>query len=371
MSVRNEIQLRATSSIIKYNYNGILLVAPRVGKSKIIIDALLESDFESITIIAPYNSILDSWRTEISKWGESLSDRIKLVNQRSLKPEHKSDILICDECHRLSENQVKNINSLNFPNILGATGTLSSSSRKTIKPLLKKTIFKYSIREAIEDRIIANYNITVVTLPLNNKDKYVESGTKKKRFFTTEEGQYSYLTKQFNKFRILAHKNPKLENIKYAYAGKRSRFIYSSKSKLELANKVIESVPGKKLIFSVLTDIADKLSNKSYHSKIHSKERELNLQEFKEGKFNKLSVCGMLSMGFTDKNLKIGIFHQLQSSEEEAQQKIMRMCNYVAEGVDAEIYILAYENTVDIDWVHKALEPFDKSKIKYESWRNF
>lgn len=368
---RNKIQQEATNSIVKNNYKGILLVAPRVGKSKIIIDALLQSDFNKITIIAPFNSILESWETEIGKWGEELREKVILVNQRSIEKEHLSDILICDECHTLSENQVKTIKKLGFKSILGATGTLSKDSRKKINPILKKIIHRYSIKEAIRDKIISNYNITVITLPLDNKDKYIESGTKKKKFNVTEFQQYNYLTKQFNKFKILAFKRPELENVKYAYAGKRSRFLYGAKSKIELAKSVINSIKDKKLIFTTLTDVADSLSPFSYHSKIPPKQLDQVLEDFKDNKFDKLSVCGMLSMGFTDKQLKVGIFHQLQSSEEAAQQKIMRMCNYVEEGVDADIYILAYENTVDIDWINKALEPFNKTKIKYENWRNY
>lgn len=47
------------------------------------------------------------------------------------------------------------------------------------------------------------------------------------------------------------------------------------------------------------------------------------------------------------------------------------MCNYVNEDTVAHIFITAYENTVDADWVEKALLPFDHSKIKYLNYRNY
>lgn len=69
-------------------------------------------------------------------------------------------------------------------------------------------------------------------------------------------------------------------------------------------------------------------------------------------------------------NLKVGVFHQLQSSQEAAAQKILRMCNFVEEDVIAKIYILAYEGTVDMNWTEKALEGLDQRKISYLDYRN-
>ena len=348
------------------------MVSPRVGKSKIIIDALSSLD-GSILIVAPFNSILDAWEIEIQKWNKSLRERITLVNQRSITNDHRRDILICDECHTLSEAQIKKILSLKFKSILGSTGTLSDSSRKALKPIIKDIIYEYSIKQAIQDGIISNYSIKVITCQLDNKNKYVPAGTVKKPFLTTEIGAYNYYTKQFNFFKVLGYKDRtgKYDNIKYMYAGKRARLLYSTNSKLEITKNVINKLNDKKLVFTVLTDTADKLSKYSYHSKIKAADRESNLARFKRSRKGLLSVCGMLSMGFTDKKLKIGIFHQLQSSEEQAQQKIMRMCNFVEEGIDAEIYILVYENTVDMDWLQKALAPFDQNKIEYDTFRNW
>lgn len=49
----------------------------------------------------------------------------------------------------------------------------------------------------------------------------------------------------------------------------------------------------------------------------------------------------------------------------------MRMCNYVDDDVIAQIFITVFENTVDDDWVEKALQPFNKDKIKYLSHKKF
>lgn len=62
--------------------------------------------------------------------------------------------------------------------------------------------------------------------------------------------------------------------------------------------------------------------------------------------------------------MKTAIFHQLTSSQEETVQKVLRTMN-MEDGKTAKIYIFAYKNTVDEDWVKKALSMFDKNKIKW------
>ena len=64
-------------------------------------------------------------------------------------------------------------------------------------------------------------------------------------------------------------------------------------------------------------------------------------------------------------NLKIGVFHQIQSSEETAIQKVLRLCNLEQVDEVAKIYIFYYNNTVDEQWVEKAIQGFNPSKIKY------
>jgi len=54
----------------------------------------------------------------------------------------------------------------------------------------------------------------------------------------------------------------------------------------------------------------------------------------------------------------------MKSSEESAIQKVMRMCN-VEENEIAEIYITYFINTIDEEWVKKALSGLNPEKIIY------
>jgi superfamily II DNA or RNA helicase len=356
-SIRNRIQKEATQAIIQNKFNGIIYVSPRVGKSKIVVDAIKKLKSKKILITAPYNTILDSWTTEFEKWDVNTTN-ITLINQRSLSKINVEEYhyIISDEVHTLSEAQIEILQ--NATKILGLTGSLSKESKKILKDTLSlEPIFTFSVEEAIDAGIVSDYVVYLVPVTLDNKDKYIEAGTAKQKFYTTEYANYQYLTSQFDKFKRLSWNNKKFEAVKMQFASKRASMLYNAKSKIEKAISVIAKHQ-RCLIFTARTEIAD-LFAKSYHSK----STENTLEQFKNGEIDKLAVCEMTNMGITIPNLKIGIFHQIKSSEESAIQKVMRMCNLEGDDV-AEIYIIYFANTVDEEWVKKATQGLNAEKIQ-------
>lgn len=360
MQLRNQIQKNVTAAIVENNYSGIIYVSPRVGKSKIVCDALKNKKIKNkkILIIAPYNTILDSWTVEFTKWKIPTSN-ITLANQRSLSKLNLNEYhnIICDEIHTLSDAQIEVLKEQSNP-ILGLTGSLSNDSKKLLKDTLNiQPIYTYSVDEAINDGIVSDYTVYLIPVDLDTKDKYIDAGSKTSPFKTTEFLNYQYLTEQFNKFKRAAWNNPKMEAIKMQFASKRASLIYSAKSKIKKVKEIIDKID-RCLIFTARIEIANELAN-SYHSKSD----ENNLEKFKNSEINKLAVCEMTNMGVTFPKLKTGIFHQMKSSEESAIQKVMRMCNI--DGKEkAEIYITYFRNTVDEEWVRKALNGLDQTKIK-------
>jgi len=281
---KNEVGEQALDSL--ENLEGILDMAPRTGKTKIAIEAIRHFPGK-VLVTYPYNVIGEVWREELQKWnGPSLT----LANQRNI-PDEEFDLIICDEIHSLSEAQ---INRLKGSKILGLTGSLSEETAKILKQKLGLDVkYTYTIDQAIIDGIISNYQITVFFLPLDTKEKYVEAGTKKKPFLTTERVNYEYLTKQFNRFKYLSWQDPTLANVKMSFAGKRARGIYSYKSKLEAVKSFLRTLDERYMIFTVLNNIANELSEHRYHSKSEGDE----LDKFINGEFPSISVCNMVSMG--------------------------------------------------------------------------
>lgn len=361
MLSREIVQNNAVNAIIKHSYAGIVYVSPRVGKSKIVCDILKMPAFKKskILITAPYNTILDSWTSEFEKWKVNTKN-ITLINQRSLSKVKLTDYkhIICDEIHTLSDNQIVELQKTDAP-ILGLTGSLSKESKKLLKDeLYVEPIFTYSVEDAINDGIVADYKVYLIGVPLDNKDKYIEAGTKDSKFMTTEYANYQYLTAQFEKFKKMSWNNKKFDAVKMQYASKRASMLYTAKSKITVTKKII-AAHNRCLIFTARTETAD-----DFATSYHSKSKEDYLEQFKDGTINKLAVCEMTNMGITIPNLKVGIFHQMKSSEESAIQKVMRMCNVEQDEI-AEIYITYFINTIDEEWVKKALSGLNPEKIIY------
>lgn len=356
--IRDGIQGWIAKTIIEHGYNIICDVAPRVGKTKATLSAMAGNVNNKYLVIYPRNEIKNSWLNDAEKFFLGISFNVDFCNFRSLHKKllNEYDVIIVDEVHALSDSQLELLMGFKGP-ICGLSGSLSGETKMRLKSNLRiEHSLHYTIEEAIRDRLIADYRIYLYPVELDDKKRYIDV---KGKFKTTEKQNYNYLTKQFEHFKELAYTDPQYQKAKMVFALKRSQAIYKYNSKINKAAEIIRKQK-RCLIFTALTNVANRLSPQVYHSK--SKPHEL--QKFKSGIIDKLTVCGMVDMGVTIPNLKTGVFHQLQSSKESAVQRVLRMCNIEDTSRSARIHIVYYENTVDEDWMWNALDIFDKDKIQ-------
>jgi superfamily II DNA or RNA helicase len=367
---RNEVQKLAIQAF-KECREGILHIAMGVGKTKIGID--ISKDYQKVLIVAPYVALLESWKEEYRKW--NVSDlNVAYTTTASLKKykDLEFDLIILDEIHLFSFNQLEKIPK---GKRLGLSGTISLDTAKYIKETIGlSVVFNYNLEAAIKDKVIADYRIKIVDVFLDDTEKYIQAGTKKKPFLTTERKQYDYLTSNFNKLKFaewgsIGEQAKKLRLAKMQVASKRAKLIYSCKSKLKAAKEVIEKFNDDRiLIFSTLTESANYLSEFTHHSK----SRITSLQKFSEGKIDKLAVVNMVNVGLNIKPLHKAVVHQLQSSPETAKQRIGRLLRleYDNPGKVGEIWIIRAMNTIDEQWVKSALTDIPSSKIEYIHYNN-
>lgn len=363
MNIRDKIQKDIVDSIEAHDYNCIIDVIPRLGKSKVIIDALNRLKPKNTLITVKYNTVLDSWDQEFTKWNYTSS--VSKCTTVSLEKENLNeyDLIIVDECHLLSPRQLAVLKRYKGRMIL-MSGTISKTTIQTLTGALKRSLaYKYTIEQGIKDKIVSDVEINIISVPLDTTQKNIEGGTKKKRFFTTEKQNYDYNSKRLRQAFAIAKKTGNQDYVKLV-AGARARAVYKYKSKQEWTKKLIKQLgKQKKLIFTMLTD------NDLTKYKHDSKTKEDNLSLFIEDKINELQVVKMASVGVTVPNLKCCIFHQMNSSSETGMQSIMRACNY-QDGQKAVIYILCYQDTQDEKWVDKAVSMFPKDKINYIHYKS-
>lgn len=339
MNKRNDLQDQFSKTIIQSGFNGIALISPRVGKCKITIDSIKGLQDWNILISTPREDINNSWRDEFTKWNLGFTPKV-ICNNSLLKSKGQDiDLLVVDECHLLSDNQINNIKLIKPKRLLLLTGTLGQGKLYKLKTLLKTDlIVSYTIDDAINDGIIADYEINIIKIDTTPEEYLAYKKVTNRYEWCKEQG---YLRAKINAAR------------------KRMFMIYNMSSKALAVKKFIEDYD-RCLVFSSTTKTADIICEHSYHSKY----RGNNLDLFKNGKINRLAVCKMSDCGITFPNLKHGIIHQIQSNEEIFLQRALRCCNLEGDKV-AKLFVFVCRHTVDEIWLENCIKDIDKSKIKY------
>lgn len=355
---REEIQKEIQNAILTNKFFGIVNVSPRVGKTKPTIDALnnIKSTKLEVLILAPKVDIFKSWKKEFQLWGLNSNITVSYCWSNSLKKDSNFyDLIIADECHDYNLKVMYELRNhqRKGTKILGLTGTLTQDKEFHLNNLLSLIpIYTYTIKEAIDDGIVSDYNIFCIGCELDNTEKYIIAGTEEAPFYQTELQAYTYWDKRYKKEASLQRFN----NLKFL-GSKRLNIIYNSKTKLEKTKELLRQ-ESRCLIFTGRKEIADQITD------AHHSDTKENLELFIDEKINHLSCVSMISMGITIPNLKSVIFNQLKSVEALAVQQAMRAMN-LQKKEKAKIQIVYLKNTQDEKWLKSALQGFEKDKIKF------
>jgi len=358
MSLRDQRQKEFADIWLNHGKFGILNLCPRFGKIYTTINALEKLPKNSNILIAyPDVKIKDSWEEDF-KTRKYKNPNITYTTHLSLKKyvNESYDVIIIDEIHLLSEAQIEACKELTEDNhcVLGLTGTLSKWTESTLlEELSLSVIAEYPIEQAIEEGVIVDYEITVVKVPLDNFTKIDYKGKLK-----TEKQQFDAYGYVINKMQYGGGDTMFLRLA-------RMRIIQNSLAKMNKTKELLKKNENDRiLVFCGLTKIADSLGISSYHSK--SSEKDL-FQDFADGKGNHLAVVKIGNTGVTYKPLNKVIINYFDSNAENLAQKINRCMamEYNTPDKKAHIYIISSNEEVELKWLNKALEFFDKSKIKF------
>ena len=358
MTNRDLKQQQFAQTFLNSGKFGILNLCPRFGKiytSINILEALNPHD--TVLIAYPDVKIKDSWLKDFETRGYN-NPNVTFVTHLSLHKHinHEFDIIIIDEIHLLSEAQIEACKELLEGNdvVLGLTGTLSKWTERVLCDELSLCVLAtYTIDEAIKDGVIVDYQINIVQVNLDNITKNDYKGKKK-----TEK-------KAFDDYGwVIDNLERQGRNTMFLRLA-RMRLIQNSLAKLNKTKDLLKKFKDERvLVFCGITKIADALGIPSYHSK--SSEKAL-FDNFASGEGNHMAVVKIGNSGVTYKPLNRVIINYFDSNAENLAQKINRCMGMEYNNPDkkADIYIITSTESVEQKWLNKALEFFDKSKIKY------
>lgn len=336
---------------------GILNLCPRFGKIFTTINILEKLDKDiNILIAYPDLKIKSAWEQDFLTRNYK-NNNITYTTHLSIKKhtEIHFDLVVIDEIHLLSEAQIEAVKELMCTKVIGLTGTLSSQTEETLGLELKLPVLAtYSIKQAIEEGVITDYEITVITVALDNKTD------------NNYKGKWKTEKKQFDAYGWVIDQMEKQRKSTMFLRLARMRLIQNSLAKLNKTKELLAKHKDERiLVFCGVTKIADALDIPVYHSKAGDKQV---FEDFASGKGNHLAVVKIGNTGVTYKPLNRVIINYFDSNAENLAQKINRCMamEYNTPDKKAHIYIICSTEDVEKKWLSKALEFFDKSKITFK-----
>lgn len=358
MSLRNQRQQEFAEIWLTNGRDGILNLCPRFGKIYTTINILekLKKDIK-VLIAYPDVKIKDSWEKDFETRGYK-NLNITYTTHLSLHKHTQAryDMLVIDEIHLLSDAQMDVCKEVMkyTKEVLGLTGTLSSWTESELDQRLNLSVIgHYPIEQAINEGVIVDYQITVLKVSLDNQVVQEVKGkarTEKKHYDAT-----SWVIEKLDK----EGKNTMMLRLK------RMRIIQNSIAKLALTRQLLQKYDKERiLVFCGTTDMADNLGIASHHSKSADKEA---FKKFAEGEGNHMAVVKIGNTGVTYKPLNKVILNYFDSNAENLAQKVNRCMamEYSNPDKKADIYIISTDEPVEEKWLNKALEFFDKQKIRF------
>jgi len=364
---KNKLQKDVVNSI-PAGESGRLILAPRSGKTKIVIDYIKKHKVKGkILWVTPTSKLADDdIPAEFEKWkAKTYLKQLTTSTWKGLNKlkGHYALIVLDEEQFITPVNAVGLLEgSLTCDVLLSMTGTESKTQSKTdiYEQLGLKKLYTISINSAVDIGLLSNYKIKVVGIPMDDKMnievKYTDKVTKQEKSFTTSEvKQYEYLTRKMES-------NGKT---KFALLHRR-RLIGKSPSKVAAAKYIINSLEGTKLIFSMDRVQAEKLSDHVYHGSTDDKD----LQAFIAGDIDKIAMVNKGGTGYTYSAIDNLILVQVDSDNNGlTSQKIARTLLEQGE-YKATIWILCLEDTQDLIWISSVLQSFDKQKVEYINFKD-
>ena len=355
---RDEVQSKALDIVNQYHRCG-LAISMGVGKTRIALQHMMQNfnQFSKFLVVAPKKTIMNAWRDECEKMNAThLLDHIKFTTYLSLRKQNPNeyDIVYLDECHSLLYSH-KDFLDRYSGRILGLTGTPPVYGEKEL--LVNEfcpIVYNFKVDDATDNNILNDYRIIVHMLPLSNSRNIPKKKRDGGMWYTSEVKDYEYHTGNVDDAPTMRAKQ--LASIM------RMKALQTYVSKEKYTKQLMSIIKDKCIIFANTQKQADKMCDYSYHSK--NKNSDNNLELFSNGTIDKLSCVLQLSEGVSIPGLRSGIIMHAYGNERKSAQRIGRLLR-LNPNETAMCHILCYKNTIDEQWVKRALTDFSEDKIKY------
>ena len=342
--------------------SGRLLLAPRMGKSRIIVESTNILNPKSVLwVTSNVDLVTKDIPEEIQRWkSPGNTTQFTACTYRSVKKYagQRFQWILLDEDQKLTEAVAKEVGKIECQCRIGMTGTPTKSTKKHKLYewlTMDSVIYRITIDQAVNSGFLADYKIKVIHTTMS--DEEVQSGTKKKPFKQSEKAHYRWVDKVANNATNPAHKR--------AFIIKRMHAIYNSPAKFNAVQKVLHQLPGKTLVFGSNSNQIDRLLQWTYHSKTEKNQAKNNIKWFEDGVIPKLGLVNKGGIGSTFKGLENIII--VQATNDTNGMTTQKLCRSLLKQGDyqAKVFFFVLDDTVDSNWVNSTLSIFKPENISH------
>jgi len=349
-----ELQQEFIDKYLKGNKKTCYDISVRVGKTRIACLIAKELKCKKVLVLYPFEDIKNAWEEEWDKINWKPKEVVYSTYLSIRKHIEKFDIIFGDEIQKASNDKLQALNELlNInDNFLGLSGTYSSSTKADLWQFCNLEVSEtYSSEQAIQDNIIANYQVIVKLYELNDV-KQIEKKGKKGKYYTTEKKHLKTLN---NRIINTSGELQKLARLN------RMRYVNNCESAKLVTKKLIKELENKRyLLYGPDIKFIEEMEIPTYHSK---NLKQGNLNKFLNEEINKLGLCQLANQGVTFHNLDTIIIANINSNSENLFQKLARSL-LLENNKKSIIYIISSNEYFQLKWLEKALENIPEEKIK-------
>lgn len=328
-----------------------------------------------ILVVVPTITLKNQWQEQIDEWGFSFNAEVQVINS-VIKHNWTCDFLIIDEVHRVNSNDFSQVfQKVKYKLILGLTATFERLDGKHI--IMQKycpIIDKVTFAEALANDWVADYKEYIVLIDVDNIQEYKninKEWTEHYEFFQFDFNLAMSMVKPGvgwkNKLIYRdslysgnddSKKKEILKQINYhsvrfmQLMQQRKSFINNHPKKIELAKKIINARPDKKIItFSNNINMAESIGIGEVYSGKTSKKRSATIiEDFNNSSDGVLNTIKRADEGLDIKGLSVAIILGTDSSETKARQRRGRTVRKEGNKI-AEVFYIVIKNTVEEKWV--------------------
>ena len=376
----------ARDEILSIESPNILCELPTsFGKTKVALDLMrkrLSVDKGArILIVVPRLVLMDNWREEFVKWGvEDYLPFTEFVTYVSLpKKAGTWDMIIFDEVHHLSERCRDSINDFDVKYCTLLSATVGRELKKELIALFTDLyIYKVSTKQAIQEEILPDPRVYLISLTLDNtktnceiiknKSQKIEltipysqrfqyAKVKNRRIVIkcTQKQYYDDMSAMIAWYKNKMF-NDVFKNLFLRASGDRLKWLSEQKS--GYVKTLLDHLKSQRtLTFCNGIPQTEELGKYCINSK--NKASEENLHKFNEGKVDHITACNMLDEGMNLTNCRVGVYAVLNSSDRMIKQKLGRLLRHP----DPIIIIPYFQGTREEEIVETMLTDYNPKLV--------